>query len=129
MVPGGKSAVTVACGVRSARRNPYKIPTAARAAITTSKRRRFTSSLPSTINPQRSTRFQLRPRMKLSMHCLQPLLIDVRINLRRRDVGVPKHLLNDAQIGAIAQQMRREAVPEQMRITVLFQARVARVSS
>jgi hypothetical protein len=84
------------------------------------------SRLPSTINLQRSTRFQLRSRMKLSMHRLQPLLIDVRINLRGRDVGVPKHLLNDAQIGAIAQQVRREAVPEQMRVNVLFQAGVAR---
>src|SRR5207302_10501789 len=120
MVPRGKSAVTVACGVRSARRSPYKIPIAARAAITTSKTKRFMSRLPSTINPQRSTRFRLRSRMKLSMHCLQPLLIDVRINLRRRDVGVPKHLLTDAQIGAIAQQVHREPVPEHMRVNILF---------
>ena len=63
--------------------------------------------------------------MKSSMHCLQPLLVDVRINLRRRDVDVPKHLLNDAQIGAIAQLVRREAVPEQMWVNLLFQACVA----
>ena len=58
------------------------------------------------------------------MHCFQALLIDVGINLRRRNVGVAEHFLNDAQVGAVAQQMRREAVPEQMRINILFQPSV-----
>ena len=58
------------------------------------------------------------------MHCFQALLIDVGINLRRRNIGVAEHFLNDAQVGAVAQQMRREAVPEQMRINILFQPSV-----
>ena len=40
--------------------------------------------------------------MKLVVHRFQPLLIDMRVNLRGRNVGVPKHFLDDAQIGAIA---------------------------
>ena len=40
--------------------------------------------------------------MKLPMHSLQSLLIDVRVNLRRRNVGVPEQFLNDAQIGTVA---------------------------
>src|SRR5437899_5792611 len=64
--------------------------------------------------------------MKLSMHRFQTLLIDVGINLRRRNIGVAEHLLNDAQVRAVAQQVGREAVPEQMRINIFFPARVAR---
>ena len=60
------------------------------------------------------------------MHRFQTLLIDVRVNLGRRNVGVAEHLLNDPQVGAVAQQVRREAVPEQMRINIFFQACVAR---
>ena len=40
--------------------------------------------------------------MKLVVHRFQPLLIDMRINLGRRNIGVPKHFLDDAQIGAVA---------------------------
>jgi hypothetical protein len=49
--------------------------------------------------------------MKFPVNRFQPLLIHVGINLRRRNVGVPEHFLNDPQIGAVAQQMRRETVP------------------
>ena len=64
--------------------------------------------------------------MKLAVHGFQSLLIDVRIDLRCRNVGVAEHFLDDAQIGAVAQQVRRETVPEQMRVNVLFQAGVPR---
>ena len=40
--------------------------------------------------------------MKLVVHRLQSLLIDVGVNLRGRDIGMPKHFLDDAQIGAVA---------------------------
>ena len=60
------------------------------------------------------------------MHGFQSLLIDMGVNLRRRNVGMPEHFLNNAQIGAVAQQMSGETVPEQMRINVLFQAGVPR---
>ena len=41
--------------------------------------------------------------MKLAMHGFQSLLIDVRIDLRCRNVGVTEHFLDDAQIGAVSQ--------------------------
>ncbi len=44
----------------------------------------------------------LRARMKLAMHSLQPLLIDMGVNLCRRYVGVAQHLLDDSQIRAVA---------------------------
>ena len=60
--------------------------------------------------------------MKLPMHRLEPLLIDMGVNLRRRNVGVPKHFLNDPQIGPVAEQMGGKTVPKQMRIDVRFQS-------
>ena len=63
----------------------------------------------------------LRARMKLAMDSLQPLLIDMGVDLRRRYVGVAQHLLDDSQIRAVAEQMRCEAVPELVRINIFFQ--------
>lgn len=65
--------------------------------------------------------------MKLAMHGFQSLLIDMRIDLRRRNVGVTEHFLDDAQIGAVPQQMRREAVPQKVRVNVLFQSGASRM--
>ena len=64
----------------------------------------------------------LCPRMKLAMHSLQPLLIDMGVDLCRRYVGVTQHLLDNSQICAVAKQMRCEAVPEKVRIDVFFQS-------
>ncbi len=61
--------------------------------------------------------------MKFAMDRFQPLLINMRVNLGRRDIGVAEHLLDDAQIGAIAEQMRGKTVPQKMRINIRFQAR------
>lgn len=61
------------------------------------------------------------------MHSLQPLLVDVGVNLCRRYVGVAQHLLDDSQIRAVAKQMRCEAVPQKVRIDVLFQSGSLRV--
>ncbi len=63
--------------------------------------------------------------MKLSMDGFKSLLIDVRVDLRRRNIRVPEHFLDDAQVGAISEQMRRETVPEKMGINVFLQAGVA----
>ena len=52
----------------------------------------------------------LRARMKFPMDRFQALLINVRVNLRRRDIGVAEHLLDDAQISAVAEQMRGKTV-------------------
>jgi hypothetical protein len=64
--------------------------------------------------------------MKLVMHRFQPLLIDMRINLRCRDIGVTEHFLNDAEVGAVAQQVRRETVPQKVRVNIHLQSRAAR---
>ena len=64
--------------------------------------------------------------MKLPVHRFQSLLIHVRINLRGGNVGVPEHLLNDPQISAVAQKMRRETVPQQVRINIRLQTRPRR---
>jgi hypothetical protein len=41
--------------------------------------------------------------MKLPMHSFQSLLIDMRIDLRRRNIGVAEHFLDDPKIGAVPQ--------------------------
>jgi len=61
------------------------------------------------------------------MHSFKPLLIDMRIDLRCGNIGVAEHLLNNPQIGAIAQQMRGETMAEKVRVNVLFQPGVPRV--
>ena len=53
----------------------------------------------------------LRAWMKLAMHSLEPLLIDVGVDLGRRYVRVAEHLLNNSKISAVAEQMRCETVP------------------
>ena len=65
--------------------------------------------------------------MKLPMHSFQSLLIDMRIDLRRRNIGMAEHFLDDAQIGAVPQEMRREAVSQKVRINVLFESGAARM--
>ena len=69
----------------------------------------------------------LRAGMKLSMHNLEPLLVDMGINLCGRYIRVAEHLLDNSKIRSIAEQMRGEAVPQKMRINVLFQSGVLRV--
>ena len=61
------------------------------------------------------------------MHSFQSLLIDMRIDLRRRNVGMAEHFLDDAKIGAISQQMRREAVSKKVRVNVLFESGASRM--
>ena len=43
----------------------------------------------------------------------------VCVELRRRQIGVPEHLLDAAQIGASLEQMRRKGVPQQVRVHAL----------
>lgn len=42
--------------------------------------------------------------------------VDLRVDLRRADVGVAKEFLHDSQVRAADDQMRREAVAEDMRV-------------
>lgn len=58
--------------------------------------------------------------MKLTMHGLQSLLIYMRVDLCRRDIRMPEQFLDDPQIGAVAEKMRRETMPQQMRIDIRF---------
>src|SRR5688500_18776557 len=55
------------------------------------------------------------PRMKLLVHASQKLAIDVGIDLRGRDVGVPKHFLDRPQVGAAFEKVGREGVTERVR--------------
>ena len=51
----------------------------------------------------------------LSVQLLQPLARDVRVDLRRRDVGVTEQELHHAQIGAVIDEMRGEGVAQHVR--------------
>ena len=53
--------------------------------------------------------------MKFPVNFPQPVARDVRVDFRRADVRVAEQFLNHAQIRAMFQQMRREAVPQHMR--------------
>ena len=66
----------------------------------------------------------LRAWVKLSMDGFQPLLIDMGIYLRCRNIRVPEHFLDDAQVGAVSEQMRGETVPEKMRVNIFLQSGV-----
>ena len=61
------------------------------------------------------------------MHSLEPLLIDMGVDLGRRYVRVAQHLLDDSKIRAVAKQMRCEAMPQKVGINVLFQSGALRV--
>src|SRR5262249_33737556 len=51
----------------------------------------------------------------------------VGVQLGRREVGVPEHLLDGSQVGASLQQMRREGMPEEMRVDAFgIEARLRR---
>ncbi len=52
--------------------------------------------------------------MMRRVQLLQPLARDVRVDRRRRDVGVPEQQLHDAKIGAVVQQMRCERMAQYM---------------
>ena len=56
------------------------------------------------------------------MHFPQPAPGDVRVNFRRADGRVAEQFLDYAQIRAMFQQMRREAVPQHVRRDVALDA-------
>ena len=51
-------------------------------------------------------------RMMLEHELLQPLLQHMRVDLRRRDVGVAQQLLHRAQVGAAIEQMAGKGMPQ-----------------
>src|SRR5688572_21078434 len=66
-------------------------------------------------------------RVILAVHVAEVLELDVRLDLRGRDVGVAEQLLHRGQIRAALQQMRRERMPQCMRRHALAHARAAHV--
>ena len=60
----------------------------------------------------------LRARVESAMHGFEALLIDVGVNLRRGNIRVTEHFLDDPQIGSVAQQVRGERMSKQMRINI-----------
>ena len=61
------------------------------------------------------------------MYSLEPLLIDMGVDLCRRYVRVAQHLLDDSEIRAVAEQMRCEAVPKKVGINIFFQSGALRM--
>ena len=62
--------------------------------------------------------------MKLPVDGFQPLLVYVCVDLSGRNISVPKHFLDDAQVCAIAEQMRGKTMAQQVRINVGLQSRL-----
>ena len=56
-----------------------------------------------------------RPRVELPVHRAQRARRQMRVDLRRRDVGVAEHRLHGAQVGAALEQMARERVAQHVR--------------
>ena len=50
------------------------------------------------------------------------------IDLRRRNVGVSEHFLDNAQVGAAGQKMGCEAMPEKVGIDICFETCARRVT-
>ena len=60
----------------------------------------------------------LRTGMKAVVDRPQPRLEHVRVDLRRRQVGVAEHHLDRPEIRAAVEQMRREGMPQHVRADV-----------
>ena len=67
--------------------------------------------------------------MEFAVDVPQPVAGDVRVNFRGADVRVAEQFLDDAQIRAMLQQVRREAVPQHVRRHVALHAGAARRDS
>ena len=61
--------------------------------------------------------------MELLVRIREPRTVHMRIDLSRRNIRMAEHLLDDAQIRAVAQEMRRERMAQHVRIDILFNAR------
>ena len=56
--------------------------------------------------------------MERFVDLLQTALVDVGVNLSRRDIRMPEHFLDDAKVGPVAQQVRGETMAQHMRMHV-----------
>src|SRR5687768_4948594 len=57
---------------------------------------------------------RIGPRMSLVVDLLHPAGRQVRVDLGRAEALVPEQLLHAAQVGAVVEQVRREAVAERV---------------
>ena len=57
--------------------------------------------------------------MKQGVHFFYVVAIDMRIDLRRCDIGMPKHLLDSTEICAALKQMRCKRMPEHVWVHML----------
>src|SRR5262245_28510971 len=65
------------------------------------------------------------PRVEPVVDLPQPRLEDVRVDLRRREIGVAEHQLDGAQVGASLERMGRKRVPQHVRTERARQMRAA----
>ena len=72
--------------------------------------------------PPHERRLPSRARMKLAVDLLQPSLIDMGVNLGRREACVTEHLLDRPQIGSMAEQVRGNRVAQEMRPNLSLQS-------
>ena len=69
----------------------------------------------------------LSARVKFPVYSFEPLFVHVGVNLCRRNIGVAQHFLDDPQIRTVSEQVRREAMPQKVRIYIFFHATAPRV--
>ncbi len=53
--------------------------------------------------------------MEAIVRFLDALLVDMRVDLRGRDVGVAEHFLDDAQVAAVVEEVGGKTVPQRVR--------------
>src|SRR4051812_47597458 len=54
--------------------------------------------------------------MRLEVQLAPPPIGYVRVELGRREVGVPEHLLHGPEVGAAFEEMRRKGVTQEVRV-------------
>src|SRR5215510_9171301 len=62
------------------------------------------------------------------IHCTQARLEDMRIYLSCREIRMPEHHLNGAEIGPVLEQVRRERMAQHVRAQRARETRLAAVS-
>src|SRR5689334_6158643 len=75
------------------------------------------------LNPAKNRGVFSCARMKLSVQGLEPVPIDVGVNLRRADARMAEQFLNGAQIRAAGKQMSGKAVAKRVRADIIVQTR------
>ena len=58
------------------------------------------------------------------MHLFEPFLINMRVDLRRRDVRMAEHLLDHAEVGTVVEEVRGKGVPQQVWMHAITQTSV-----